>query len=66
MLLGTPIGSEECNSDIIREKAGVLELMGDRLSLLPSHDTAAPTVFIHHSEGPIPSSYSFISRVGIF
>ena len=38
-LLGTPIGSEECISDIIREKAGMLELMGDRLSLLPSHDT---------------------------
>ena len=37
-LLGTPIGSEECINDIIREKAGMLELMGDRLSLLPSHD----------------------------
>ena len=38
-LLGTPIGSVECVSDTIKVKSRLLELMGDRLSLLPSHDT---------------------------
>ena len=37
-LLGIPIGSVECVSDTIKVKSRLLELMGDRLSLLPSHD----------------------------
>ena len=37
-LLGSPIGSEEAISDAIRVKTGMLEVMGNRLNLLPSHD----------------------------
>ena len=37
-LLGSPTGSEEAISDAIRVKTGMLEVMGNRLNLLPSHD----------------------------
>ena len=37
-LLGSPIGSEEAINDAIRVKTGMLEVMGNRLNLLPSHD----------------------------
>ena len=37
-LLGSPIGSEEAISDAIRVKTGMLEVMGNRLNLLPSND----------------------------
>ena len=37
-LLGSPIGSEEAISDVIKVKTGMLEVMGNRLNLLPSHD----------------------------
>ena len=46
MLLGTPVGGSESVESTIKDKTEVLRLMGDRLSLLSSHDAL---VLLHHS-----------------
>ena len=67
-LLGSPIGGQECIDHTISEKVDMLEQMGSRLHILPSHDAvlllrhsfAIPKVLYVPSYHPMLS----ITRVG--